>query len=264
MHRWIIRRLPWFLWVGACVVLFIALVFPITNTLIRLITVLGVVVVWFGLIALLWRHGIVRLTLLVLTGVVAVFILLPERAHPDRDALRNRYIERLRRYEGVTYVWGGEGPTGIDCSGLIRRGLIDALLLTGMQSLDPGPVRRALALWWSDCRASALGQCRDKITTPVSEAPSVNRLDHAVVAPGDLAVTANGVHVMAYLGDQVWIEADPGLGRVVAVPVPAPDNPWFRVPIRIVRWSILDDRREHLTTQSTEQPSTGVSGRRSP
>lgn len=247
MNSGILRRLPWFLWIGACVVLCACLAFPITNTLIRLVTVTCVVAVWFGLIALLWRRTIARFSLLGFTGIVAAFMLLPGKANPNCDALRDGYAERLRCYEGVTYVWGGEGPTGIDCSGLIRRGLIDAFIFAGLRNLDPGLVRRAAALWWSDCRASALGQCRDGITTPVSEAPSVNRLDHAAVLPGDLAVTANGVHVMAYLGDHIWIEADPGVGRVVAVPVPAPDNPWFRVPIRVVRWSILDNKKEHPT-----------------
>jgi cell wall-associated NlpC family hydrolase len=258
------RRLPWSIWIGACVVLCICLAFPITNTLIRLVTIISAATAWFGLIALLWRRVTIRFALLGVTGMVAAFMLLPGKADLDRDALRDGYVEALRRYEGVTYVWGGEGPTGIDCSGLIRRGLTDAFFLTGIRSIDPGLVRRALALWWSDCRASAMGQCRDGITSPISEAPSVNRLDHSVVVPGDLAVTANGVHVMAYLGDHVWIEADPGVGRVVAVPVPAPDNPWFRVPIRIVRWTILENGMEHLTTRSTERPSTGVPARRSP
>ncbi len=44
---------------------------------------------------------------------------------------------------------------------------------------------------------------------------------------------------MAYLGDNRWIEADPGIGRVVIVLVPSSDNGWFRTPMKIVRWNVL-------------------------
>jgi peptidoglycan/LPS O-acetylase OafA/YrhL len=55
-----------------------------------------------------------------------------------------------------------------------------------------------------------------------------------------LAVTANGVHVLAYVGNQTWVEADPGEWKVIQVKVPA-TNPWFLVPVRIVRWAQLQD-----------------------
>lgn len=57
--------------------------------------------------------------------------------------------------------------------------------------------------------------------------------------PGDLAVTSNGIHIMAYLGDNRWIEADPGIRRVITVTVPANENNWFRIPVNIVRWKFF-------------------------
>src|SRR5438876_10081891 len=71
--------------------------------------------------------------------------------------------------------------------------------------------------------------------------PSTNSLDHSKILPGDVAVTVSGVHTMAYLGDKTWIEADPGVKRVIRVSVPA-RNPWFEQPVYIVRWSTLDER----------------------
>jgi len=153
--------------------------------------------------------------------------------------LRSDYISGLQRYNGVTYYWGGESFRGIDCSGLIRRGLIDALFRRGLRTFDAGLVRRAISLWWHDCTASALGEQHRGLTVRLFDTPSVNVLDHSKVLPGDLAVTKSGIHIMAYLGHHHWIEADPGAGRVITVTAPSADNPWFNDPMNIIRWSIL-------------------------
>jgi hypothetical protein len=50
----------------------------------------------------------------------------------------------------------------------------------------------------------------------------------------------NGVHVMAYLGDSTWIEAEPGAGRTIVLAAPVNDHPWFKVPIRLLRWVCLE------------------------
>ncbi len=44
---------------------------------------------------------------------------------------------------------------------------------------------------------------------------------------------------MAYLGANTWIEADPGVGRVISVAAPSRDNGWFDGSMKIVRWAIL-------------------------
>lgn len=93
----------------------------------------------------------------------------------------------------------------------MRRALIDALAGHGIRTLNPGLVRTGFALWWRDRSAADLGRGRHARTRPVLRTPSLNALDHARILPGDLAVTADGTHVLAYLGDHVRIEADPGL-----------------------------------------------------
>ena len=50
--------------------------------------------------------------------------MLPSRTHANAELLRHDFVTGLRHYEGVRYFWGGEGFTGIDCSGLMRRGPI--------------------------------------------------------------------------------------------------------------------------------------------
>lgn len=54
--------------------------------------------------------------------------------------------------------------------------------------------------------------------------------------PGDFAVTSDGVHVMAYIGDQTWLEADPDVKKVIKVKAPS-DNPWFSEPVNVMRWA---------------------------
>ena len=225
------------LWLLAVAGLIALVLYPVSNRLTRAGGLLGVFIIWRGVLAFAWPHRRLRFALLGVTGICAVFLLLPAREVPASD-LRDEYTAALRRYEGVRYYWGGENSRGIDCSGLIRRGLIDALFLRGVQTANGGLVRRALLLWWNDTSADALGSGHAGLTDPLFDTPSVNALDHSRLQPGDLAVTMNGVHIMAFLGGNQWIEADPGAGRVIIVAAPA-DNNWFKTEMRLVRWRVL-------------------------
>ena len=86
--------------------------------------------------------------------------------------------------------------------------------------------------------ASELGQGYGGRTLLLKPAVSLNRADYGLLQPGDFAVTSDGVHTLAYLGDKTWIEADRGEGGVVKVIVPT-KNPWFNRPVRLMRWRIL-------------------------
>lgn len=168
-----------------------------------------------------------------------IFILLPgQRANPA--ALRDDYIHSLRGYEGVRYIWGGENRLGIDCSGLVRAGLINSTGKQAVQSLNPSLLRYAAGLWWQDCSAMALSEEYRQRTKKLFKAPSINAIEASQLQPGDLAVTDDGLHVMAFLGGSEWVEADPDIKRVLIITAPS-TNIWFDTPVILMRWRILTE-----------------------
>lgn len=238
MTKSITTRLAWLIWAGGVALFLILALYPVSYRITRAVSVVLLLGIWFGLLALNCRRSVVRWVLLAVTVICGAFLLFPSRNRPESAVLRREYVNGLRRYEGVSYVWGGENTRGIDCSGLVRRGLIDSLARRGLRTFDPSLVRQGLSLWWHDCTASALGESHRALTVPLLETPSLNALDHSQLLPGDLAVTSSGVHILAYLGDNIWIEADPAVNRVITVSPPS-DNVWFGVPMKIVRWRLL-------------------------
>jgi hypothetical protein len=238
MKTIVTTRLRWLLWLMVLSVFVGVWMYPISTKYTRASGVVLFVYVWFGLLALVWKNRTLRFTSLTITALTVIFLLLPARTRHDETELRSSYVAGLLRYEGTHYFWGGESPKGIDCSGLIRRGLVDSLFLRGVRTLDAGLVRHALWLWWNDCTARELGAGHG-MTKPLLETPSINALDPAKISPGDIAVTADGLHIMAYLGGNRWIEADPNVQRVLTVTVPSKDNPWFGQPMKVMRWNIL-------------------------
>jgi hypothetical protein len=64
-------------------------------------------------------------------------------------------------------------------------------------------------------------------------------MDYSGLLPGDLAVTASGVHILAYLGGDMWIQAEPGIGAVAILNGRHDVNGWFQQPVTTHRWSVL-------------------------
>jgi hypothetical protein len=226
------------LWIACWVALLIGLFFPINCGTTRLTLLGGLAGVWAGGLALAWRMKLLRACLIALPFALGGILVVPG-GRVRAEELREEYVLRLQAYDGTRYSWGGENSLGIDCSGLVRRAMIEANLKLAFTSGNPGLAREALSLWWYDSSAEALRDEYRETTRFAFAADSVNEVDPALLAPGDLAVMESGVHVMAYLGGGRWIEADPDAGKVIIVSVPEPGNPWFDMPVRITRWRQL-------------------------
>jgi hypothetical protein len=211
--------------------------YPIRFGTLRLLLVVGVLALWCGVLWLSWQHKIAKRVLLTVSILLITFLLFPSRPS-DSQTLRREYVRALKNYEGTTYVWGGESKRGIDCSGLIRCALIDANVKQGFAQINPSAIREGLSLWWNDCSANALKENYQDRTRLLFTAPNLNHLNYSAILPGDIAVTSSGVHVLAYVGNQTWIEADPNEihgNRVIQVRTPT-RNAWFNMPVHIMRW----------------------------
>jgi hypothetical protein len=224
----------WLALSGLVIALFLL---PIQTNLGRYLSVGGLVGLWVAGLRLLWRRPRWRLAFFV-PPAIALGLLFSPRVPPDSERLRAAYVRALRRYEGTPYLWGGESRLGADCSGLVRRAMMDALIAEGFRRGDLADFRSAAALWWYDASAFAMGQQHQYRTLLVFEADNLNELSDPRLQPGDLAVVMDGKHVLAYLGGNQWIDADPQKGKTVIETVPS-SVVWFTLNARIVRWRKL-------------------------
>ncbi|MEE1755597.1 C40 family peptidase [Streptomyces sp. SP18CS02] len=93
---------------------------------------------------------------------------------------------------GKPYVWGGTGPRGYDCSGLVMRAWEAAGVALPRTT-------------WDQVRAG-------RATT------------RSGLAPGDLVITANGGHIQLYIGDGKVIHAPRTGSDITVAPLPSPTS----------------------------------------
>jgi hypothetical protein len=232
------RKVTFRLWLWALALTLALWIYPVAYRTTRVLFVLGIAAVWGGAIFLWWRRKMVSVSLMAATVIALSLICLPARP-VKTEVLARDYCSALQLFRGSRYVWGGEGLLGIDCSGLVRQGMIWGQICYGVRTLNGGCVRDALGLWWNDCSALALRDGGDGLTRECFRADAIAKVDDTRLMPGDLAVTADGVHVLAYLGNRTWMEADPTLNKTVEIKMPT-DNPWFQIPVVIMRWKQLE------------------------
>jgi hypothetical protein len=211
---------------------------PVNSKMLKLAFLACIAGAWTGCAILTWKHKPLRRVCLILPLLAMIPLMLPG-GKIDGEELRGDYVRRMSAFEGTRYFWGGESSRGIDCSGLPRRALRDALLSYGVRHLNGRAFRGYIEQWWFDASAKALGDGYRDYTGSVGLTGTIRKMDCRDLLPGDLAVTTSGVHVLAYVGAGRWIQADPGIGAVVTLDGRTDDNGWFLTPVTTHRWQLL-------------------------
>ncbi|MCK6489109.1 MAG: C40 family peptidase [Planctomycetes bacterium] len=181
-----------------------------------------------------------RWALVTAAALLTLWALWPRTPPGD---LRERYCANLRRYAGLPYRWGAEGELATDCSGLVRRAWYRTLAGSG----QPRLLAAAAGLWWRDCTAADLLAGAGG-TEPVGSLDRLCQPPPAWLQAGDLAITAGGVHVLAYLGGGTWINADPQAQVVITLDAASTGSSWIGARVAVVRWRSL------TTGPSTDHP----------
>ena len=215
---------------------------PVNSGLWRLLTLVAIIGITLSLLLLTWKWPVPRTIVLLLIGVSITPLGLPTRP-VDAIALRNQYIKQIKQLSDTRYHWGGEAAHGIDCSGLPRLALQQAMIHQGLKTLNGGLIRRAVSHWWFDAAADALANGYHNYAVPLNLEGDIHTMGYSRLEPGDFAVTADGVHLLVYLGDEEWIQADPGLGKVVILNGRTDPNQWFHRLVTLHRWTVLDNIR---------------------
>lgn len=223
---------------GAAVGIFVIPLNPVNSKILKLAFLGCIAAAWVGFTILTWKRKPVKVAALFLPLLAAVPFILPG-GDIDARELRQDYVRRMSEFEGTKYHWGGESSRGIDCSGLPRRAVRDALLAYGFRHFNGRAFRGYIEHWWFDASAKALGEGYRDYTSPVGMKGTIQEMDYEGLVLGDLAVTTSGVHILAFTGDGKWIQADPGIGAVTTLDGRTADNGWFRTPVTIHRWQLL-------------------------
>jgi NlpC/P60 family len=196
------RRQIYLLWCLALFLVVVLLIQPISYTIMRLAIAILIVAIWVGIFYLWWRRVAIRIVAITISLLLLLVAVAPDRP-VNIAALRSEYIQQLHTYTGTPYVWGGENRLGIDCSGLVRQGLIRANLQQGIVTLNPTLVRRGLAMWWFDLSAMALRDGDRGWTYRLFQSPSINQIDLTKLLPGDLATTIDGQHILSLISVKI-------------------------------------------------------------
>jgi hypothetical protein len=209
-----VSKLAFRLLVGLLIVWALLLVYPLRINLTRDLLIALPAGVLLCLMGVLCRRKYLRWVPLVIPVALGIFLMLPGRP-VDRAGLREAYLNRLQAYKGTRYYWGGEGYFGVDCSGLLRAAMVDAHASQALCTLNPGLARDALWFWWHDASARDLADPARSLAVPLGWKGPMRDVPEDILRAGDFAVTADGSHVLAYVGKGRWIEADPYTLRVI-------------------------------------------------
>ena len=159
----------------------------------------------------------------------------------DVEMLRAAYFGRLASFNNHPYIKYGEAHNGVDSSGLARAALWQAMLKDGIREVNPrllGPM--LWKFWWRDMSVRDIKDGKYKYTKVVGHVSKLTGYNSSKSQIGDMAIVGNK-HILIYLGDERWIEANPEKKKVIISELAEHSKyEWLNKPATFVRWWALD------------------------
>lgn len=208
--------------------------YPVSSRLIKAIFIFSGVcfsVLFVFILRNLFHRGLKTTPILLILVILLVFIV-----SISGDYTKKPFSEHLVSFKGTRYVWGGENKVGIDCSGLIRASMMKKILSENLYEIDVLSLKILLNLWWNDF--SARDMKKNKLFLNLGSYSRIENISDEILSLGDIAITSDGVHCLAYVGGGQWIHADPNEKKVV-VDMQINDKVWFHTSVNLVRWKYL-------------------------
>jgi cell wall-associated NlpC family hydrolase len=118
---------------------------------------------------------------------------------------------------------------------------IDAAMSSAWRDISPAHLRRALHLWLRDQGASNFENNAPIEGKRIVTLPSIKGRTPKTILPGDLAIVGDGIHVLLYLGENRWIQADPSSSTVHEDDTSNGQISWFNGKAVILRPGFLGE-----------------------
>lgn len=212
---------------------------PVATGISRATELICAVMVIGCLLNWVWPKRPVRFAVFGALGAGILFFACPFGPMVKPEDERAAIIAAAKTYAGTRYVWGGESSRGIDCSGLIRCAYRDAAVTLAIRHFSPPLARRATGLWWRDQAARDFENSGAIAGRRIAVLPTLRGETPASVLPGDVAIVGDGLHVLLYLGEQRWIQADPSSHTVHEDDSRTSRNIWLNGTATILRPGFL-------------------------
>jgi hypothetical protein len=81
---------------------FLIPLYPVSSTLTKLTWLSCLSGAWMGLVLLIWKHKISRVSILILPILIAIPFIVPS-GEMDAENIRNDYVARMNRLEATNY-----------------------------------------------------------------------------------------------------------------------------------------------------------------
>ncbi len=222
------------------VVVFLIFIHPSPKILSKHIVIMCFISMWIIVLLKLWKKFFTRGVAIVITAILILFYF-SSGSGIESELLRNIYVDNATKYLNVAYMENGENTMGISPSGLVRKAMIDTLMKGGVATKNMQYIRDAIDIWIDDYKIENIYNNKKQLFTDVLWFDDLSKVNTSNLLQGDILVYDDYLRIYIYIGNDIWIESNPSIGKVVAEIIPMPPERPITLYGKIVRWKVLEN-----------------------